>query len=201
MGARKLKNKHGVGVLGNKKWRKRPNWTDYISERAISTSITVNKRHVLLMSVYFPHSGYADHHVEKVYRSIEKLTKSDKKNIQVVGGDFNAESGPGFGVERVSVGPHTLKEGNKRGDWITKLHSTQHDVLKNKLLTGHRKVQKKQLDYVLVDRKHMHCSRDAEANDMIHMGSDHRCVMGQFVCDYSTKEGSLTKNAHCQAEK
>ena len=34
------------------------------------------------------------------------------------GGDFNAEMGPGYGVERVSVGPHTLKEGNRRGDWL-----------------------------------------------------------------------------------
>ena len=39
----------------------------------------------------------------------------------------------------------------------------------------------KQLDYTLVDKKHMCCSRDAEANDMIHMGSDHRSVMARFV--------------------
>ena len=39
----------------------------------------------------------------------------------------------------------------------------------------------KQLDYILVDRKHKCCSRDAEANDMIHMGSDHTSVMAQFV--------------------
>ena len=39
----------------------------------------------------------------------------------------------------------------------------------------------KQLDYILMDRKHMYCSRDAEANDMIHMGSNHRSVMAQFV--------------------
>ena len=65
------------------------------------------------MSVY---AGYADHHVEKMYRPIVMLTNSKKKNIQIVGGDFTAELGPGYGVERVSVGPHTLKEGNKRED-------------------------------------------------------------------------------------
>ena len=117
MGAGKFENKHGVGILVNKKWRKRINWTDYNCERAICTSITVNKQHVLLMSVCFSHSGYTDHHVEMVYRSIEKLTKSEKNNIQIVG-DFNAELGPGVDVERVSVGPHTLKEGIKRGDWM-----------------------------------------------------------------------------------
>ena len=47
--------------------------------------------------------------------------------------------------------------------------------------TGHRKVQR--------NRKHMCCSRDAEANDMIHIGRDHRSVMAQFVskqCSHGT---------------
>ena len=53
-------------------------WTEYIYERAIATMITVNKQQIMLMSVYFPHTGYADHHVERAYKSIEKLTKSKK---------------------------------------------------------------------------------------------------------------------------
>ena len=41
----------------------------------------------------------------------------------------------------VSVGPHTLNEGNKRGDWmkqwlmIQNFHSTQHDVQRNNWTT------------------------------------------------------------------
>ena len=68
MGSGKFKNKHGVGILVNKKWRRHINWTDYISERAIATSVTVSRQHVLWMSVYFLHSGLADLHVEKMYR-------------------------------------------------------------------------------------------------------------------------------------
>ena len=49
----------------------------------------------------------------------------------------------------------------------------------------------KQLDYILVDRKHIYCSRDAEANDMIHMGSGHRSVVAQFVITAPKKEISL----------
>ena len=67
MGSGKFENKHGVGILVNKKWRNHINWTNYISERAISTSITVNKQLILMMSVYFTHSEYADHHVEKIF--------------------------------------------------------------------------------------------------------------------------------------
>ena len=46
----------------------------------------------------------------------DKLQK--KTYIPIVGGDFNAELGPGHGTECTSVGRHTLNEGNKRGDWM-----------------------------------------------------------------------------------
>ena len=38
----------------------------------------------------------------------------------------------------------------------------------------------KQLDYISTDSKHDSWCKDAEANDTIHMGSDHRCVMAKF---------------------
>ena len=94
MGAGKFENKHGVAILLNKKWRKKISWTEYINERAIATSIAVNKQRITLMSVYFPHSGFADHHVEKAYNSIEEITKSTKKHMQIVGGDFNVKLVP-----------------------------------------------------------------------------------------------------------
>ena len=55
MGAVKIENKHGVAILLNRKWRK-INWTEYIIERAIATSITVNKQRITLTSDNFlPH--------------------------------------------------------------------------------------------------------------------------------------------------
>ena len=47
MGSAKLENKHAVGILVNKKCRQRINKTDYVGERAIATSVTVDKQHVL----------------------------------------------------------------------------------------------------------------------------------------------------------
>ena len=41
------------------------NWTKYISKRVIATFITINRQRITLMSVYMPHSGYADQHIEK----------------------------------------------------------------------------------------------------------------------------------------
>ena len=62
----------------NKRWRKRIIDTEYINERAIKTTIRVNRQHIDLMSVYFPHSKYADHHIEKMYKTTEKHMTNNK---------------------------------------------------------------------------------------------------------------------------
>ena len=61
MGAGKYDNKHSVGIMLNKRWRKKVIDTEYINERAITTMILVNRQRIKLVSVYFPHSKYADH--------------------------------------------------------------------------------------------------------------------------------------------
>ena len=112
----------------------------------------------------------ADYHVKKAYRSIEKFAKY-KKHSQVVAGDFNAELGLEIGIECLSVGPYTLKKSNKREDWMQQLLMVQRFVALN---TMYKKCQRN--------------SKDAEANDMVHMGSDHRCGMAQLVFPITNKE-------------
>ena len=56
------------------------------------------------------------------------------------------------------------------------------------------KGKEKQIDYILTKRRYLRNVKDAEANDMIHMGSDHRCVMATFLIN--TPE----KNIHVRRE-
>ena len=49
MGAGRYDNKHDVGILLNKKWKQRILDTEYINERAISTTIAVNRQRIKLM--------------------------------------------------------------------------------------------------------------------------------------------------------
>ena len=71
------------------------------------------------MSVYLPHSVYADHHVEKVFRTVAKMMEGEK-GMKIIGGDFNAELGPGEGLELAAVGHYTLNKGNCSGYFRTK---------------------------------------------------------------------------------
>ena len=194
-------NKHRVAILLNKRWKNQIKWVHCESERIVAMLISVNKHPIVLMSVYMPHSGYADHHVEKVYKTINKMLEGEK-GMKIIGGDFNAELGPGEGLELSAVGHYTLNKGNCRGEWMTQW------LLQNKLValnTMYKKVPQKkatfytsknvgkQLDYILTDRKHYKWSRDAEACDTIHMGSDHRCVKAKFEIPDDKEKGKPRK--------
>ena len=150
MGAGKFDNKHGVGIMLNKRWRQRIIDTEYINERAITTTILMNRHQIKLMSVYFHYSKYADHHIKKMYKTIEKHMAHCNKHIPIIGGDFNAELGPGKGTERKSVGRYTLNESNKRGDWL-KSWLMLHDY--SALNTMFRKTPQKQTSFVSPKRK------------------------------------------------
>ena len=187
----------------NKRWRKRIIDTEYINERAIKTTILVNRQHINLMSVYFPHSNYADHHIEKMYKTIEKHMTNNKKCIPIIGGNFNAELGPGKGTECKSVGNYTLNESNKRGDWLKRwlmlndysaLNTMFRKTPKKQTSCVSPKGKEKQIDYILTKRRYLRNLKDAEANDMIHVGSDDRVVMATFLIN--TPE----KNTHVRRE-
>ena len=120
--------------------------------------------------------------------SITTTIEKDK-SMKIIGGDLNAELGPGEGIASSAVGHYTLNKANCRGEWMTQwllenklvALNTMYKKLPQKQVTYHtpKKVEK-QLDYILTDKKHYSWSTDAEANDTIHMGSDHRCVLAKF---------------------
>ena len=53
------------------------------------------------------------------------------------------------------------------------------------------KGNEKQIDFILTKRSYLRYNKDAEANDMIHMGSDHRCVMATFTITTPKKDGHI----------
>ena len=71
--------------------------------------------------------------------------------------------------------------------------------------------KEKQIDYILTRRRYLRNVKDAEANDMIHIGSDHRCVMSTFLINMLGKDTHAKKkkekhetigyNEHKQTEK
>ena len=102
MGAGGFAQKHGVGILLNERWKRKIIKTGYVSERLITAAIKCHQRRIELTSVYFSHSGYADVHMEKMYR-----TTATKKHTTIIPGDFSAQHGLGTDSECDHVGKHT----------------------------------------------------------------------------------------------
>ena len=147
-GAGKFDNKHGVGIMLTKKWRQQIIDTEYISERAITTTIVVNQQRIKLMSVYFTHSGYADQHIQKIYKTIEKRMTDCEKYIPIVGGDFNAELDLGYKTKYTTVGRHSQRR-KQKNDWmkhclmLQRIYSTQHNVQKDTCDTNDLQISKR----------------------------------------------------------
>ena len=173
----KFTNKRGVAILLNRRWKNKTNWIQCVCERVVAMSISVNSQPIILTSVYMPHSGYPDHQVEKTYKTILTTFEKDK-SMKIIGGDFNAELGPGEGLELSAVGHHTLNKANCRGEWMTQwllenslvaLNTLYKNLPQKQVTYQTPKGSRTQLDYFLADRKHYCWSKDAEANDTIDM--------------------------------
>ena len=92
--------------------------------------------------------------------------------MQIVGGDVNAELGPGIGIERPSVGMHTLNKSDSRGDWLEQWLMLQKFVALN---TTYKKTPEKQITYR---------TPDAGLQSQMRYGT---------ICDSSNKKGGLPK--------
>ena len=210
-GCRKYDNRHGVGIVLNKKWRQQIIDTEYINERVIIATIVVNHQRIELMSVYFLHSGDADHHVEKCTeqsRSTQRTTKIAYRLLEetsMLSWDQDAE----LNVQ-VLANTHSLNQSNTRGDWMKHWLMLQNFTALNTMYrknlgkpTTYRspKRNEKQIDYIILKRRHLKYNKDAEANDMIHMGSDHRCVMATFMITTPKKDGHRKKKAKLETTK
>ena len=188
MGSEKFENKHGVRVLVNEKWRKHQLDSLHQRMRHIDVDHCKQTTSCSVQECLFHPLGICGPPRCTDQQRTSRIPK--KKNLQFVGGDFNAEMGSGYGVERVSVGPHTLKEVNKRRDWMKQWLMIQ---IFTAFYTTYRKTPEKQGTYRTPKKvqknswttcwwtRNTYCSRDAEAHDMIHTGSDHRSVVAQFV--------------------
>ena len=156
MGAGGFAQKHGVGIPLNQRWKRKIIQTKYVSERMSITTLLCDQRKIELTSVYFPHSGYADMDIEKMYKNIETHC-SIKKHIRIIADDSNALLGRGKDSECDHVGQQATVRFNKRGIWMKQWLVTQDHVA---LITTFKQTsenntpyrstsgKEKQLDYV-----------------------------------------------------
>ena len=182
-------NNKGVAILIHKKWSKHLIRFEAIDDRLAYVDMFIkNNERIRIVSAYFPHSGYADKHIQKMYDLLSQIKEEAKKKkmFVVIGGDFNAQVGDRTEDDDCkAIGPFALPGENSRGQWLKNWTAKEKLVITN---TFYRKQfenmytytspqkKKRQLDYILVCRPYWKRVRNVAASKDIDLGSDHQSV-------------------------
>ena len=128
--------------------------------------LKIGEREIRLVCVYKPDGSYNDKHVEEVYLILAEIVAEARKDKRMIaiGGDFNGEVGTssnsGYGETTGNYGISTRP--NARGKWLHTWARTEDLIIANTQLKrrfGERVThigtseQRRQIDFVLVDRK------------------------------------------------
>lgn len=113
----------GVGILLHKRWKPFIVRFKAVSERVAYIDVVRKGFKLRVVTAYFPHSGYADHHVQEVCDALVDI-KADaisKSMRTMIGADVNAQVGCSTDqVEHHTIGKHGLDPANSRGrgQWL-----------------------------------------------------------------------------------
>ena len=150
------------------------------------------------MSLYFPHTGYADHHVENHTEQLRNsLNPRKTSKLWMETSTLNMVLVLILNATVLASARSMIRTSVETGwcnGWWCRNSSRSTPFRKNnwqKVTYRTPKGAEKQLDYIFINRKYLKYSGNAGANDMIHMGSDHRCVMARLVIPAKTKKKPL----------
>ena len=176
--------------------------TEHIIDRAITTTILVNRQHIKLMCTFTTQNMRTTTlrrctkqsrntwcTTMNTFQSLEEISMlswdlEKERNVKVLADTLSTKAtkeviGWTVGWCYMIIPPSIRCSGRLRRNWRpSSLHKG-----------------KKQSDYILTKRRYLRNVKDAEANDMIHMGSDHRCVVATFMITM------FGKNIHIKNKK
>ena len=196
--------RRGVGFFVHRKWAPFIQQFVAISERVSYIKIRHKNKRLVMVSVYFPHTGYPDAMVQEVYDTVEAIldeARSRKEDV-IVAGDFNAEVGERNEFDNPHfVGKHSCGVTNSRGAWLKRFCELKSLVIANTMYPKSKDAvttfvgpnqRARQIDFVLITRRLKALLRDSGSTNDFHMNSDHKTV--KVTLRFDTKNKSM--NTH-----
>ena len=150
-------------------------------------------------AVYFPHSGYPDVEVDRVYEILSEVHREARRKNRrfVCAGDFNAVVGQRCDGDVVDVvGNHGLGVRNSRGSTMVTWASLEDLCIVNTHFRKRHEAQwthknggrERQIDFVCIDKCMRKWVRNAEAGSDINVGNDHRNVKVEVVMEANRRK-------------
>ena len=92
-----------------------------INERLAFVDIKRGKFSLRLVTPYFPHSGYADRDIQRMYDTLAPIhTEATTKHMHfLIASDFNAQVGPATDYDtHHTIGQYGLNPQDARSQWL-----------------------------------------------------------------------------------
>ena len=180
----------GVAFIVNQKWVPFVSSFNRVNERGAYIDITCERLHLRLRiaTAYFPHSGYADQHVQTIYTILTGIHEEAKKDhrLFILSRDFNAVTGSRTdGDDWRIIGQHGHGDENPRGQWLKNWASERRLMITNTFFPKRPEQRAtymgpsqipRQLDYVFVDVVVRTNVIDSCSSYLLDLGSDHNAV-------------------------
>lgn len=181
-------NTRGVGFLIHSRWKNKLQRFAPVNERLAYIDIDIYKWKLRIITACFPHSGYCDAHVQRMYDTLSDL-RSDalqKKRHTLITGDFNAQVGSRDDDEsKTTIGNFGYGATNLRGAWLKTWAAKEHYVISNthfrkqpQHMTTYMSPSKTQyqIKYILVPPRIWSIVSNAQSTHFPDLGSDHQPV-------------------------
>lgn len=185
------KHQHGVGFIVRKERVNSVISCTPINSRIISIRISARPKNVTIMQVYAPTQDYSDEEVNEFYDELDtNISKTPKKDILIIQGDWNAKVGPDAHNQWAgTAGRFGIGDTNDRGLRLLEFASSHSLTLANTLFphktsrrtTWHSPNGKvhNQIDFILVPQKLKSSINKAKTRTFpgADIGSDHDMVL------------------------
>ncbi len=168
-------------------------------------TVYLNNRKHSIISAYAPTLPISEKNPnirDSFYKELDSVIQGiSKRNVLIIGGDFNAKAGSGYEDHKENMGRFGRGKINSNGEHLLDLASRHDLVLTNTLFEhkhAHRttwespdkadgKKIRNQIDYILVRNYHRIFVEDSRSYAGTQTFSDHRLVMAKFNINWQRK--------------
>ncbi|KAL0879221.1 hypothetical protein ABMA27_003004 [Loxostege sticticalis] len=161
-----------------------------ISDRIMTIRIKATPVNLNIIQVYAPTSNSSDKVLEDFYRELEKaITKTSKREVLIVLGDFNAKIGNDAYLMSHCAGKFGLGQRNDRGDRLIQFATDNDLIISNSFFQHHPRrlwtwitpdgKHKNQIDYILIGSRWKSSIKNTHTLPGADCGSDHQLLMSK----------------------
>ena len=176
------KGQRGTGFLINKRIKENVDTIKGINDRIAMLKIKIGKRTILIIQIHAPTAQSSDEEIEEFYNTLEDTINKNRRQLNIILGDFNAKIGKKEYPEEEVLGNYGTGKRNERGEKLIHFAESQKMKIANTFFKGNLNEKwtwispdgktKNIIDHIMIDK--LECVIKTEVIKDLNFDSDHR---------------------------